>query len=581
MKGSLWQTIRHLLPYFRPHLGSLLIVLLCTSLLTGSALLRPHILKFIIDEAVVNQSYEQLHQAFLLFVGVLAAGIGLGYGQIKVSANIGLSIVQQLKQELYSHVLRLDLSHFNQNQVGWYLSRVESDTEQLKQFCSNITVRMLLDAFTFFAILITLYLTDPQIASWMGGILIILLCLVMLLMTRIRPLYDVVRTRYAKLTGFLSEYIHGAEIIQVFNRNKEVQKELEILGQERYDSEIKASFAEYGTWALFSFVTETCLFAVILYFGLAKIHSGEMSLGTLILFLEFSRQMTWPIHSLSENFNRLQRSTVAAQRVFSLLHTQDKVKDLVLDPGGKISFDKIELEKVFFQYNEDEWAIEDLNLSFQKGEKIAFVGASGGGKSTTINLLCRFYDPVTGSILVDDEDLRLRSLSAWRRSIGLVLQDVFLFPGTVLDNLRAFREDISRDSVIWAAKELGSHRYIEKFPDGYDTVLQERGANLSQGERQLLSFTRAWIAQPELLILDEATANIDPYTELILQESLDRLLAGRTAVVIAHRLTTIEKVDRIYVMSKGKLVESGSHQELLQRKGEYFDLFELQKENAL
>jgi ATP-binding cassette subfamily B protein len=571
--------LKRLWPYLIQHKKDLIKGILLVIILTLGGLARPFILRLVIDNAVPSQNLNQVYLYSVAFVGILVSGVFLGYYQIRLMARFGRRVINQIKAELFEHVLDLGLSFFSKHQVGWLISRVESDTEQLKQFCTNITVRIFMDSLMFIGILAVLYASDPQIAGVITGILVFLFLLIFTFLGRMRSLYDAVRAKYAELTGFVSEYIQGISVIQLYNRQNEVRNHLKVVANERYQTELKSSFYEYGFWAVFVFFTETLLIAAVLYFGIAKVFSGEMTIGKLVMFIEFSRQMTWPLHTFSENFNVIQRAMVSTERVFDILDTEPEVQGGVTpEAASEFSADTIEFKDVSFAYKEGEWALKDVNLTIQKGERIALVGPSGGGKTTLTKLLCRFHDPQEGKVLINGKELTDIEQGFWRTEIGLVLQDVYLFPGTVLDNLRALDTDIPEEQVYDAAKKLGAHQFIEKFSQGYQTELSERGSNLSLGERQLLSFTRALTFDPEILILDEATASIDPYTEALLQKALERLLEGRTSVIVAHRLSTIRNVDRIVVIENGEIVEVGNHTDLMKLEGVYHRLYQLQQE---
>lgn len=567
--------LRRLAGYFRPHLPILLSVGILLILTTAVMVARPLILRSIIDGALSGGDRKALYHDFSLFLVLLFVGVAAGYTQTLIASRLGLSIVNRLKHDLLRHILGLDLSWFDKSRVGWLIARVEGDTEQLKSFCSHITINLVSNLLMFASILVILFRTDAVIAGAMTGILAVLMLLVFIFLSRVRTLYDQVRGLYAELCGFITEYVQGIPVIQHFNRGEEIRTALHTRNKERYHGEVKASLAEYGFWAFILFLVETVLIAVVLWIGMGHVAAGAMTVGTLVMFLEFSRQITWPIITFSEIFNQIQRAFVAAERVFGILDERPQV----IDAGGDdTSLDPsvIEFRDVTFAYGENDPVLKNVSFTIKRGETIALVGPSGGGKTTTASLLCRFYDPVSGSILVDGRDLREISIPAWRRSVGLVLQDVYLFPGTVLDNLRVLNENVDPAMVREAARQMGADPFITRMNQGYETELAERGGNLSQGERQLLSFTRALAFQPKLLVLDEATASIDPDTERKIQHGLSKLLSGRTALVIAHRLSTIRHADRILVIENGRVAESGRHEELLARGGVYHRLWNLQ-----
>jgi ABC-type multidrug transport system fused ATPase/permease subunit len=491
-------------------------------------------------------------------------------------SGFGLRIINTLKGRLFAHILSLDLSFFCRHQVGWLLSRVESDCEQLKNFCSQTTIRMFMDGLIFVGVLLAIFISEPVIAPYITILMSVLFVMVFVFLGRMRRAYDLVRSRYAELTSFVSEYIQGISVIRLYNRENEVRRHLRVIGNQRYDAELRASVYEYGFWSFFNFLTETFLVLIILYFSIPRIMRGEMSIGKLVMLIEFSRQMTWPLLHFMENFNNVQRAFVAADRVFSILDEKSCLGETGLKYTGFP--EQIEFRDVSFHYKPENPVLHNLNFTIKRGEKIALVGPSGGGKSTIASLLCRFYDPCSGQILIDGQDLATIDPADWRKSIGLVLQDIYLFPGTILDNLRVLDKEVPAEQVHKAAETLGAAPFIVRQKDGYDTELSERGGNLSLGERQLLSFTRALTFGPELLILDEATASIDPYTELLLQRALEKLLQGRTAVIVAHRLSTIQNVDRILVIENGEIAEQGTHTELIAQNGLYSRLYNLQSE---
>jgi ATP-binding cassette subfamily B protein len=576
MKIKAFGILRRLLVYFRPHSSSLFVVAFLLIISTISLVGRPIILRWIIDSAITTGNRQELLHYSGYFIILLISGVISGYYQLIIASNMGITIVNDLKKQLFDHILNLDLAFFDKNQTGWLISRVESDTEQLKGFCSHITIRIFTNVLMFAGILYVLFSTDATIASAMSVVLLVLLVTVFVFLGKVRHLYDDVRARYAELSGFITEYVQGIPIIRHYNRIDAIRDELTAKNDERYHSETKAALYEYGFWAVILFFIETVLIAVTLWIGIGKVFAGTMSIGTLVMFIEFSRQITWPIIMFSEFFNSIQRSFVAAERVFYILDTKSQI---VLSENPyleEIDHQEIIFKDVNFSYKPDQPVLKNINFTIKKGEKIALVGPSGSGKTTTASLLCRFMDPISGEILINNRNLKEYSLQNWREKLGLVLQDIYLFPGTILDNLRVLDDSISEETVREAAQKMGISEFVTRLPDDFHTELSERGTNLSLGERQLLSFTRALTFQPDLLILDEATSSIDPQTEAILQRGIEELTANRTAVIIAHRLSTIRHVDRILVFKDGEIVETGTHQQLLDKQGLYHHLYSLQ-----
>jgi len=352
---------------------------------------------------------------------------------------------------------------------------------------------------------------------------------------------------------------------------------LEYYSMQKYKYEKKGLFFDYVIfWSFFSFVSETVSMIVIIVYGTTKIFNGEMSIGTLVMFVELLRQFFYPLRNLVMVLSQVQTSLAAGSRLFNIMDTPSDVIDKNENTDEVTFQEKLEFRNLEFSYEQD-IVLDNINLEIRKGQHIAIVGPSGSGKTTLISLLLRFYDPVRGRILVDDTNINKYSLEKWRKDIGLVLQDVHLFPGTIMENLKAFNPYIEDEKVIDAAKRLGSHETIIKKPNGYETKLSEGGSNLSMGERQLISFTRALVKDPDVLILDEATSSVDVITENMLQNALERLMSGRTAIIIAHRLITIRNADRILVFEHGKIVEDGKHTELIKKGGLYSKLHKIQE----
>tara|TARA_Y100000589_G_scaffold332223_1_gene390498 strand:- start:6676 stop:8424 length:1749 start_codon:yes stop_codon:yes gene_type:complete len=574
------QVVFDFINYFRPYRSQIIIAIFTLVFLTLGSLARPHILRYMIDGSLMGD-WSTIIWGAISFIAILIASIGLSYAQLMITARIGINIVNRLKFEAFEKILNQDMWFFNKHKTGWLISRVESDCELLKEFCSKITIRMFMDAAVCFAILVNIAFVNIKIFSLLF-ILTVLICFFLRhYLGAIRVLYNDARDRYAELSAFLSEYIQGINIIQIFRRKQEVMKLLSAKGEKRYQSEIIAARTQYSVWALVGFITEALFLGVVLYFGIKEVSAGTLSIGELVMLLEFIRQLTHPINSFGENFNSIQRSIVAAERTQNILKLDQTVIDSAMDTGTKTRFKLIKFENVNFSYRQNNRVINELNLEIKKGQKIGIVGPSGGGKSTLSDLICRFYDPQEGKILIDNSDLKDISLKSWRRSIGLVLQDIFLFPGSILDNLRVFDQQMSEQRVVDCAKRMHIHEFIQNLPQGYDTELEERGANFSLGQRQLLSFTRAMVFDPELLILDEATASVDPYTENLILRSMNELLANRTSLVIAHRLKTIADCDRILFIRDGIITESGNHEELISSKSDYYSLFQLQNGSSL
>ncbi|MCO4783213.1 MAG: ABC transporter ATP-binding protein [Candidatus Cloacimonetes bacterium] len=570
--------IKRLLPYIQKHKTKYFAALLLSLALTVVSISKPLILKLIIDEAVQAKSESTLIAYSALFVLMLCIGVFGGYKQLVLMSEFGIDMINSVKRDLFDHILKLGLRFFNKHQVGWIMSRIESDTEELKNFCSRLTIHLLMDILSFVGVFCIMFYYDQQIAGMIACVCAALFFMVLFFINYMKKIYNKARSAYATLSGFIAEYVCAIEIIQMYDQKEKLKQLLSQVTKDRYDIELHSQKLENGFWGLFRFFTESLLIIIILWVGIPQLMAKTMSLGKLIMFLEFSVQMTRPLFAVSENFNNIQRALVSLTRVCGLLDEKPDV-----DTGEKLEqafHSTIEFKGVDFFYNEDKKVLKNVNFSINKGEKIALVGPSGGGKSTIASLLCRFYDPTIGDVLVDGKKLSDIHVSSWRAQLGLVLQDVFLFGGTILDNLRVLDDSFEVSKVVDAAKNLGADSFISNLPNGYETELKEKGKNLSQGEKQLLSFSRAMTFNPEILVLDEATASIDPHTEYLIQKGLDTLLEGRTALIIAHRLSTIKNVDKILFVENGEIIEQGSHIELIAQKGRYFDMLNLQLQQS-
>lgn len=593
-EGVRRQTLRELLPkllpLFRPHRRLLFTALALLILVTASQLVGPLVLQYIIDKAIPSADIAGLLQAAALYLAIATGGAGVGYLQAIALFKLGIGIVTDLKARLFGHVLKLGLDFHEQHSPGKLLSRVESDTETLNQLFSSVSVELLRNGILFLGIIAVLFVKNYTIAAWVSLLLPLLFGATFWYVGKMRVMWREMRARVAVVTGYTAEYVQGIEVIQQFNYQPRARQRMYEVNLNKYRIDVPAMFFEYTFWGGF-LMGEILADMIVLYFAVRGVFNGTVSLGTLVLFIEYIRQLFQPIMQLSEQINFMQRSLVSVERVFGILETKTNVQDGP-QPAEQLQFvQEIKFENVWFAYEDADpaaeansadntagpaWILRDVSFSIRKGQKIALVGTSGGGKSTIVNLLLRFYDPQRGQITVDGQDIREFPVASWRALIGLVLQDIYLFPGSVLDNLRVFDDSVSEALVEQAAQVASAESIIAKLPGNYQGELSERGANLSVGERQLISFARALAADPPMLVLDEATSSVDPHTERQVQEALDRLLAGRTAVIVAHRLSTILSADNILLIHAGKIAESGQHDALLALDGLYAKLFRLQ-----
>jgi ABC-type multidrug transport system fused ATPase/permease subunit len=574
-------TLKRLLPFFRPHLGKLVFALLSMIVVTAVHLARPMILRVIIDSAIPDKNIELAMKLAGAFVLLLVMGAVAMYVRVKIMARLGAEVVAEIKRKLFSHILAQGMRFFDLNQTGKLITRTESDANQLKTLFTQSTAQLFASGMLILGTIIVLVREDLNIGLIAIGSMFLVGLLLYFYLGYVRGLYTKVREKNSQVTGYLTEFIQGVPLIKVHGRENDIKENMHRYNKEKADLECKAAFIEYTLFSsTFRFCTEIGAIMALFAYCSTKVFQGTMTVGTLVMYIELLRQFFRPLEFLVEVLAQLQASLAAGIRVFDVLDTEPAVKDQGEKAPGLTLKENISFEKVAFAYDK-EVVLKEVSFTIPKGKQIAIVGASGSGKTTCINLLLRFYDPTAGRVLVDGKNIQDFCLHDWRDHIALVLQEIYLFPGTIMENLKAFHNEIDDELVIKAAKELGAHEFIMGQPNGYDTVLAERGANLSYGERQLLSYTRALVKDPELLILDEATSSVDVITERQLQASMDRLMQDRTSIVIAHRLSTIRKADNILVFDKGMLIQSGNHDDLIRQSGVYRDLVLIQSTDGI
>lgn len=573
---SVAKMVRRMLPLFRPHLWALA---LGTSLLfvtVAAELGAPLILRHLIDRDIAAGDRAGIIRSAVAYALIFIVGMGCGYLQVIVTTRMGLGIITGLKNRLFSHVLSLSLSYFDRNPPGRLMARVESDAERLQMLFSDVAMGLLRSLVLLVGALTVMLIADPRVTLAVLAMGIPLCLGTFYALTYMRRLHGRIRGLYARISTFLTEYVQGIPILQVYGHIDHARMKLHRRNIDKYSVETRAMFLEYGLWSVL-WTLEAAAVMVIIWVGSKQVFGTGMSIGTLVLFLEYTRRLFFPIVMFSEQVSFIQRALASADRVFAVLDTPSKTPDY---PGAREEvpdeWETVAFENVSFSYDGGQKALDGLSFVVRRGERIALAGESGGGKTTVTNLLLRYYEPTDGKITLDGVDIRDYKQRAWREKIGLVLQDIHLFPGTVGENLRALADDIPQPAVERAVETVQAQKVIGRLSDGYDTELAEGGANLSMGERQLISFGRAVVRDPDILVLDEATASVDPATEREIQVALARLFEGRTSIIVAHRLATIVSADRILVLHRGRLVEEGDHETLYARNGIYRALFDLQ-----
>ena len=527
------------------------------------------------DLKILRQNdFKGILKAGILFLLLLFSGFFLNLADTWLLQKMGQQIVYKLREETFTHIHSLSLSFFNTTPVGKLVTRVSNDTEAVNELFSTILVKLFKNVVKIIGYAVVMLSINVK----MAGISFLLLPLVAILTFVFRHLsrkaYQITRNKITELNTFLSEHISGMKLIQIFAREKEKYSEFEGKSMELY----RANFREIMTFAIFRpsiYLVSVIAMILVIRTGSLSVLNGSLSLGTLFVFITYISSFFEPIQELSEQLGTLQSSIASAEKIFSVLDVKPEIVSPT-DPAPVNILGEIEFRHVWFAYEEENYILKDVSFVIQPGEKAAFVGATGAGKSTILNLIGRYFDIQKGQILIDGIDIHEIDLDVLRGAIGQVQQDVFIFTGDIKSNISLNNEAISPDDVRRAAEIVNADPFIQKLPHGYDEPVTERGSTLSAGQRQLLSFARTLAYDPKILVLDEATANIDTETETLITQALARLMDGRTTIMVAHRLSTIQHADKIIVMHHGEIKESGTHQELLAKDGLYKKLYELQ-----
>jgi ATP-binding cassette, subfamily B, multidrug efflux pump len=580
---------RRLFRYLRPYRGWVIIAALLTLPVAPLAAIGPKLFEIAVDRYFVPVLHNQIARATavrglgwisLIYLATLALGFAFMYFQVRVMQKVGQDTMYDMRKEIFEHLQRLPISFYDRSPVGRLVTRVTTDVDALNDLFATGIAAMVNDA-----LLLVLFIFIMLEMNWKLGLATFAVMPLLFLCTwifrdRVRDANRRIRTAIARINAFLQEHISGMSVVQLFNRERKARAqfaELNRIHMEAYKDAILA-------FALFypgvEFLGVVAIIVVFWYGGLQTL-AGTVSVGVLIAFMQYAQRFFQPIQDLSEKFNILQSAMAASERIFKLLDEPIPATDSaglpLLNVRGEIEF-----RNVWFAYHgganpkEDDWVLRDVSFLVHPGETMAIVGHTGAGKTTTIQLLLRFYDIQRGQILLDGTDIRELSVQDLRRQFGIVLQDPFLFTGTLESNVRLGTASVSRVAAESALREVGLGPFLDSLPQGLDTIVSERGSTFSVGQRQLVSFARALAHNPRFLILDEATSSVDTRTEIMIREALDRLLTGRTSIVIAHRLSTIQNADRILVFHKGRLREQGTHQELLAERGIYYRLYQLQ-----
>ena len=517
----------------------------------------------------------QIVRLGLLLFLVVTAGFVLDYIQAYALQYTGQRIVFDIRQDIFTHLQRLALAFFDGNPVGRLVTRVTNDTQNLHEMYTAVLVNLFKDIFMILGIIVVMFRLNVRLALVSLATLPLIVVLTAVFRLKARAAYRETRVRLARINANFAENISGMRLVQIFRQEKRKFKEFDDVNR----SHFRASMRELNVFAVFRPSIElvySLAMALLIWVGGGDVVRGAIDFGVLYAFVNYIELFFRPINDLTEKYNIMQASMASAERIFLIMDEEPAIREVASPvPMEKVQ-GHIEFRNVWFAYIGEEWVLRDVSFTVEPGQTIAFVGATGAGKSTIMNLLSRFYDIQKGQILIDGKDIKELSLDELRRNVGLVMQDVFMFSGTIGENIRLNNPAIDKERVERVARHVNAHHFIDALPKKYDEPVTERGSTLSAGQRQLIAFARALAYDPAILILDEATANIDTETEMLIQDALPKLLAGRTSLVVAHRLSTIQDADKIIVLHRGKIREQGTHQELLAAEGLYHNLFLLQ-----
>lgn len=575
-----FKVLQRLFGFAKPYMKQFYLLVFLTFFLAVLVPIRPLIVAQAIDVYVPKGDYSGLVTMLIILVLHLILSAVVQYAHTYLSGWVGQTIIKDIRIKLYNHILRLKLKFFDKTPIGRLVTRNVSDIETLSNVFSEGVAALIGDMLQLVFIMGFMFYMDWKLTLISLSTLPLLIFSTYIFKEKIKVTFNDVRNAVSNLNSFVQEHVTGMSIVQIFNAEKREYEKFKEINKEHEKAHIR-SVLYYAIYFPVAEIIQAMAIGMLVWYGARGILSDSgMAPGVIISFIMYLQMFFRPIRMIADRFNTLQMGIVSSNRIFDLLDSDEHI----VDEGDYVPKDfrgEVKFKNVWFAYNEEEYVLKDISFQAKEGETIALVGATGAGKSSVINLLSRFYEINKGSIEIDGHDLKEYDLSALREKIGVVLQDVFLFSDTIRNNITLGNPNISDDKIKQAAKLVGAKKFIERLPGGFDYNVMERGSTLSVGQRQLISFVRAMVYDPQIIVLDEATSSVDTETEEMIQNAIEQLMKGRTSIVIAHRLSTIQNADRIIVLDKGEIKETGTHQELLDKNGYYANLYKMQYKEVL
>jgi ATP-binding cassette subfamily B protein len=567
--------MRRLLSYIKPYKKYVLLAIIMNIIVAALGPVRPLLTKIAVDDYILLADYTGLINIVIILFALLLLQAGIQYALTYFTQLLGQKTIFDLRTELFTHIQKLALKFFDKTPIGRLVTRATNDVESLNELFSSGIVMVFSDVFTVIWILVFMFYMDIDLSLVTLSVLPVLIYGTFLFRKKVREQYRDVRLHLARLNSYMQEHVSGMSVVQVFNKEKEELKRFSGINNDYREANIKSIFYYAIFYPGVELISSVAI-GLIIWYGGGEVIRGITTMGDLFAFIMYIEMFFRPIRDLSEKYNIMQTAMASSERIFKLLDNKTFIQNIEKPVKLNNVKGEIEFKDVWFAYNDEDYVLKNISFKINPGETVAIVGATGAGKTSIINILTRFYDINKGSIKLDGMDIRDLDKRELRKFISIVLQDVFLFSGTVKSNISMSNDDIKPEKIIESAKIVGADKFIQQLNHQYDEVVKERGATLSVGQKQLISFARALAHNPQILILDEATSSVDTETEILIQRAIEKLLVGRTAIVIAHRLSTIQNADKIIVMHKGEIRETGNHQELLAKRGIYYKLYQLQ-----